>query len=154
MRSVIVCGVDESAGGRDAARVARGLADLTAAPLVLVHVVGLAEEVLTGAMLIAELARTAELGEVEGRVPVGLPAERLAEIADAEHAAFLVVGSRGLGRLGAAFLGSVSAELVGLAPCPVLVVPPGAADGTSARAAAAALECSHPSLSRSGRGSA
>jgi nucleotide-binding universal stress UspA family protein len=37
----------------------------------------------------------------------------------------IVVGSRGRGRFKAAFLGSVSNSLVGVARCPVLIVPPG-----------------------------
>jgi nucleotide-binding universal stress UspA family protein len=40
----------------------------------------------------------------------------------------IVVGSRGRGRFKAAFLGSVSNSLVGVARCPVLIVPPGAAE--------------------------
>jgi nucleotide-binding universal stress UspA family protein len=39
-----------------------------------------------------------------------------------------VVGSRGRGSLTAALLGSVSRQLVSLAPCPVLVVPPRAGE--------------------------
>jgi nucleotide-binding universal stress UspA family protein len=56
---------------------------------------------------------------------VGLPAERLADLADDEDAELIVVGSRGRGRFKASFLGSVSNSLVGVARCPVLVVPPG-----------------------------
>jgi nucleotide-binding universal stress UspA family protein len=40
----------------------------------------------------------------------------------------IVVGSRGRGAFKAAFLGSVSSSLVGVARCPVLIVPPGAAE--------------------------
>jgi nucleotide-binding universal stress UspA family protein len=40
----------------------------------------------------------------------------------------IVVGSRGRGRFKAAFLGSVSNSLVGVARCPVLIVPPAAAE--------------------------
>ncbi|MGH3062673.1 MAG: universal stress protein, partial [Gaiellaceae bacterium] len=39
----------------------------------------------------------------------------------------IVVGSRGRGAFKAAFLGSVSNSLFGVARCPVLIVPPGAA---------------------------
>jgi nucleotide-binding universal stress UspA family protein len=53
----------------------------------------------------------------------GDPAECLADAADDEHAKLIVVGSRGLGAFRAAFLGSVSNALVGIARCPVLVVP-------------------------------
>lgn len=136
----VVCGVDQSQAGGDAARVARVLARLVAAPLVLVHVVDRPDEVVDGARLLARIAHDAELGEVERRVAVGVPAEQLAEAADAERAAFLVVGSRGLGPMRAAFLGSVSMQLVGLAPCPVLIVPPGAAAAFSAAADAAPVQ--------------
>ena len=64
--------------------------------------------------------------DAERRVVVGLPAERLADLADDEDAELIVVGSRGRGRFKAAFLGSVSNSLVGVARCPVLIVPPGA----------------------------
>jgi nucleotide-binding universal stress UspA family protein len=37
----------------------------------------------------------------------------------------IVVGSRGRGAFRAAFLGSVSSDLIGVARCPVLVVPKG-----------------------------
>jgi nucleotide-binding universal stress UspA family protein len=36
----------------------------------------------------------------------------------------IIVGSRGRGAFKAAFLGSVSNELIGVVRCPVLVVPP------------------------------
>jgi nucleotide-binding universal stress UspA family protein len=62
----------------------------------------------------------------ERRVEVGRPAVKLAAVATEEHADFIVVGTRGRGRLSSAVLGSVSRELLSHAPCPVLVVPPGA----------------------------
>ena len=49
----------------------------------------------------------------------------------------LVVGSRGYGPLRRALLGSVSTELVGTAPCPVVVVPRGAGIPSEVEAAAA-----------------
>lgn len=42
---------------------------------------------------------------------------------EAEHAALVVVGFRGLGLVSAALLGSVSTYLLRYAPCPVAVVP-------------------------------
>ena len=83
------------------------------------------EQEEAGARLLERIAIAAGLGDVEQRVAVGLPAERLADLADDEHAEFIVVGSRGRGRFKAAFLGSVSNSLVGVARCPVLIVPPG-----------------------------
>lgn len=57
---------------------------------------------------------------------IGLAAERLADLADEEDAGLIVVGSRDRGAFRAAFLGSVSTSLIGVARCPGLVVPPGA----------------------------
>jgi nucleotide-binding universal stress UspA family protein len=81
-----------------------------------------------GARLLEEIAADHGLVDVERRVVVGFPAERLADLADDEDAELIVVGSRGRGRFKAAFLGSVSSSLVGVARCPVLIVPPGAAE--------------------------
>jgi nucleotide-binding universal stress UspA family protein len=81
-----------------------------------------AAEALVDEMVVAE-----GLAEAERRVAVGFPAERLADIADEERADLIVVGSRGRGPFKAAFLGSVSNDLIGMARCPVVVVPRGAA---------------------------
>jgi nucleotide-binding universal stress UspA family protein len=81
-----------------------------------------------GARLLEEIAAEHGFGDAERRVVVGFPAGRLADLADDEDAELIVVGSRGRGRFKAAFLGSVSNSLVGVARCPVLIVPPGAAE--------------------------
>jgi nucleotide-binding universal stress UspA family protein len=74
------------------------------------------------------MAEQARLEQAERRVVSGFPAERLADLADEENAELIVVGSRGRGAFKAAFLGSVSTSLIGVARCPVLVVPPGATE--------------------------
>jgi nucleotide-binding universal stress UspA family protein len=81
-----------------------------------------------GARLLQRVASNAGLVDAERRVAIGHPAERLADLADEEDADLLVVGSRGRGALKAAFLGSVSYNLVGVARCPVLIVPPGVSE--------------------------
>lgn len=58
---------------------------------------------------------------VDRAVAIGRTAQALAEEARRLSATLLVVGSRGLGTIAATLLGSVSAELVDIAPCPVLV---------------------------------
>jgi len=145
----IVCGVDGSPDSQAAIGVAARLAERLGARLVLAHVVEVAlvsyaaiggaggiapgpmipalrdEQEEAGARLLKRIAVAVGLGDAEQRVAVGLPAERLADLADDENAELIVVGSRGRGRFKAAFLGSVSNSLVGVARCPVLVVPPG-----------------------------
>jgi nucleotide-binding universal stress UspA family protein len=149
MSRSIVCGVDDSDGARAASRVASTMASRLAYRLVLVHVAEvpiapadyggyldivrisvpadekaeLEQGALNMMMQIADEERLVECGQ---RVVFGVPAERLAELADEEEADLIVVASRGRGALRSAFLGSVSHELIGLARCPVLVVPPDA----------------------------
>ena len=59
---------------------------------------------------------------VETRVELGMPAERIAEIAGDEHADQVVVGSHGRRGFERFLLGSIAERVVRLAPCSVLVV--------------------------------
>jgi nucleotide-binding universal stress UspA family protein len=56
-----------------------------------------------------------------GTVLVGRPASAIVEVAERTFADLIVVGSRGRGVISSMLLGSVSAEVVDHAPCPVLV---------------------------------
>ncbi len=151
MDTSIVCGVDGSPDSDAALAVAARMADRLGAKLVLAHVAApvpmetahagrfggmsmagpvvayeqTAAQEENGVRLLEQAAREADVA-AELRVEAGLPAERLADIADDEGAELIVVGSRGRGAFKAAFLGSVSSSLVGIARCPVLIVPPGA----------------------------
>lgn len=152
----ILCGVDGSENARAALLVAVQLSGQLGLRLVVAHVVpaavptsrfGLAgrppelpavdAELAAGERLLEQVVGEAGLAGVERRVVYGFPADRLADLADEEGAELVVVGSRGRGALKAAFLGSVSTELIGVARRPVLVVPPGAADAASAATAGA-----------------
>ena len=73
--------------------------------------VGEAVAVLTKAGLIARRL-----------VLTGRPATLIVDVASDFRAELVIVGSRGLGPLASMLLGSVSAEVVDHAPCPVLVV--------------------------------
>ena len=150
MPGTIICGVDGSHDSRAALNVAAGLAERLGTRLVLAHAVeyaripydaavplgglapqvGIAERHETdeeaGERLLEHVAFQSGLEQAGRRVVIGDPAERLAELADDEGAELIVVGSRGRGAFKAAFLGSVSNSLVGVARCPVLIVPPGA----------------------------
>jgi nucleotide-binding universal stress UspA family protein len=58
----------------------------------------------------------------EMRIEHGDPSTEILRVADDLGADLIVVGSRGLGRLGRLMLGSVSRDVVAGAPCPVMVV--------------------------------
>lgn len=145
----IICGVDGSPESLHALRTAANLARRLDARLVAAHVadpigatfaydgVGsaaglgrtpvLVEREAAGAILARSLV-DADADIAEQRVLSGNPAESLADIADEEAAMLIVVGSRGRGAFKTAFLGSVSNSLIGIARCPVLVVPQGAVE--------------------------
>jgi nucleotide-binding universal stress UspA family protein len=145
----IVCGVDETQHARFALLTAERFARKLGVRLVVVHVaehviqpsafmnsntVRLAtqdhRETLAGLDLVKRVIRDEGVSNAEAKALHGDPAECLADVADEERAEMIVVGSRGLGAFKAVFLGSVSNALIGVARCPVLVVPPGAtADG-------------------------
>ena len=150
MSRPIVCGVDGSPDSVAALKVAAQFADRIQSPLILAHVgelvhvpyaasypfggtagpLAVAEEIESEEdvteRLLDQAAVEAGVVDPDRRHRVGHPAERLAEIADEEDAELIVVGSRGRGAFKAAFLGSVAYSLVGIARCPVLIVPSGA----------------------------
>lgn len=153
IRRSIVCGVDGSPESQAALAVAARLADRLDLRLVVAHVaepphvpyaaaapfggvesgqVAVEQEIererVAAQRLLDDLVAAARLAEVERRIAVGLPAERLAELGDDESAELIVVGSRGRGALQTAFLGSVSKSLVGIARCPVVIVPRGSSE--------------------------
>jgi nucleotide-binding universal stress UspA family protein len=144
MDGSIICGVDGSNESRVALRVAAQLSGQLGLRLIVAHVSQAATfapaygstPVLTkatgadlraGEELLEQVALDEGLTEAALRSLYGLPSERLADLGDEEGARCIVVGSRGRGAFKAAFLGSVSRDLIGVARCPVLVVPPGAA---------------------------
>ncbi|MCZ7589930.1 MAG: universal stress protein [Gaiella sp.] len=140
----IVLGVDGSDASLEAGRVAIALDRRLGRGLRVVHAYTLRR--IPGASAVPEARE--ELAEVDER----RAAEVLAGVADVLHlpgdaietvrdgsepaalvalardldAALIVVGSRGLGAVRAALLGSFSTSVVAEAPCPVIVVPPGA----------------------------
>jgi nucleotide-binding universal stress UspA family protein len=134
----IICGVDESESAKGAARVARELSARLRLRLVFVRVV---DHGTHGGKIAAIAARLHNLAdgapEVDGGahwlVDVGHPADRLVAAAEEENAVLIVVGSSGPR---SSLLGSISADVSRRAPCPVVVVAPGAdrslANGTLA----------------------
>ena len=156
-RSSIVCGIDGSRDARVALRLAAQLSPQLGARLVVAHVVqpqvaspglgptgrqlsGVPLEALlaSGQALVERVLEEERLADAERRVVLGFPADGLADVADEEAAQLIVVGSRGRGAFKAAFLGSVSKDVIGVARCPVLVVPPAAAAAVGGNAEMAA----------------
>jgi nucleotide-binding universal stress UspA family protein len=155
MNGSIICGVDGSPHAQAAVKVGKDLAEALGSTLILANVaahshVGSASAFpfggTFGQIVVAErveaderaalelldrVALATAVPDAERRVVFGDPAEALAELADEENGELIVVGSRGRGAVKAAFLGSVSNSLVGVARCPVLVVPCGAVEALS-----------------------
>jgi nucleotide-binding universal stress UspA family protein len=61
-------------------------------------------------------------GEIHTEILEGTPAEAILEVAKTRDVNLIVMGSRGLGRLAGALLGSQSQKVVQHATCPVLIV--------------------------------
>jgi nucleotide-binding universal stress UspA family protein len=61
-------------------------------------------------------------GEVHTEILEGAPAEAILDVAKTRKSDLIVMGSRGLGRLTGALLGSQSQKVVRHASCPVLIM--------------------------------
>ena len=61
-------------------------------------------------------------GEIHTEILEGPPAEAILDVAKTRKSDLVVMGSRGLGRLSGALIGSQSQKVVQHAPCPVLIV--------------------------------
>lgn len=128
MNGSIICGVDDSESAKGAARVARGLSTQLGSRLVFVRVVdrGSADEEISAvAARLQQLTASATEVDCSAQwlVEVGHPADRLVAVAEKEAASLIVVGSTGPR---SSLLGSISADVSRRAPCPVVVVAPGA----------------------------
>jgi nucleotide-binding universal stress UspA family protein len=156
MDGSIICGIDDSPDSRLVVKAAGDLARRLSARLFVAHVIadvrdpvppgtayapmarpplettesarGPDADVKAAEALLEHVTLEADVDGAELRVLRGDPAHGLADLAQAEGAGLIVVGSRRRGPFKAAFLGSVSNGLVGLAGCPVLVVPRGVAE--------------------------
>ncbi len=128
---LIVAGYDGTpeAGGAlsEAARLARSL-DARLKLVAAVPPTAGPSHALRFEQLLADAARRSSAAEVELEPALvrGNPVPVLAE--QCIEADILVLGSRGRGRARRALLGSVSAAIVRMAPCPVMVVPRSAAE--------------------------
>jgi nucleotide-binding universal stress UspA family protein len=69
------------------------------------------------------LARSRSASRIERAIMSGDPASRILEAAQRNHAGFIVMGKRGLGRLAGLLMGSVSQKVSALADCACITVP-------------------------------
>jgi monovalent cation/proton antiporter MnhG/PhaG subunit len=140
----IVVGVDDSDAALEAARVALALDSGLELGVRLVH--GYASRPVAGgsttpevreafehtdeqraAQLLAEVATEVGIpGEATEPLRDGSEADALIAFARNQDAGLIVVGTRGRGAVRSALLGSFSQSILAGAPCPVVVVPPGA----------------------------
>jgi nucleotide-binding universal stress UspA family protein len=128
MTGSIICGMDDSESAERALRVARALAVTLGRRIVLVRVVepgSPVEEIDAIAERFQQRTETEALADTVALwlVDVGHPVDRLVAAAVDEVASLIVLGSHGAR---SSLLGSISAEVSRRAPCPVVVVPPGA----------------------------
>ena len=133
----VVVGVDGSDAGSAVIDAAGRLSASTGATLVLVHAaemthgrtaphhepVKVGEEVLSGAATTVKALGGHVADLIDEEVGLKGPAGVLDEVAVAQHADLIVVGTRGHGVWAGAVLGSVSQRLLHNPPCPVLVIP-------------------------------
>jgi nucleotide-binding universal stress UspA family protein len=130
--SCVVVGVDASPESLAAVEWAVELAKKFGGRVVAVHAVGLLEgqhlrpHPDVGATVTAARALHGEHADVDVDTIYqdGVPAEIITHVAEEEHAALIVVGSRGIGRA-THLLGSTSEAVLARASVPVLIVPAG-----------------------------
>lgn len=115
----LVVGCDDSPACEAAARFALALARRTGARVTLVHVDRPGSP--TDAGWARRLRELDPAVDATVRQESGDPADVLMAVAEEEAADLLLAGSHGAGRLRGAVLGSVSATLLGHAPCSVMV---------------------------------
>jgi nucleotide-binding universal stress UspA family protein len=140
MAGTIVCGVDGSSAAGAATRAAADLSARLGLRLVLVAVTdavpaGNRVEAAAArrawdraqALLDRTVAEQALGGRAERRHEVGDPAERLARVAAEERADLIMIGVRRPRRFRTGMRPELAAELAAASPCPVVVVPEGAA---------------------------
>ncbi|QMW66220.1 universal stress protein [Mumia sp. ZJ1417] len=129
----ILVGSDGSAGARRALHWAMTEADLRGAAVRVVVTVdstrSSVETIADGERIAAETAEVAALHDGDAEVTVGvhkgMPVDVL--LSEAAGAQMLVIGSHGTSSIRHNALGSVSDVLARTAPCPVVILPMGAA---------------------------
>jgi nucleotide-binding universal stress UspA family protein len=150
MFKTIVWATDGSENAGRSLAYAKALAEGPGTSLVVLHVVqritnsratGLTANVDEGQVkeevkqVVAELAAEGVNASLKVVDELGAqPAHLIADAAREAGADLIVMGTRGHSVIGGLLLGSVTQRLLHVAPCPVLVVPPGSSATTAATA--------------------
>lgn len=136
MKKILVA-IDGSPAAAHAAQLALEIAGPAGAEVLLVHVVPPAfvpaevpfgvtpwteEAVKAGERLLEETVKSLGDPKVKTVNLVGSPAERIADLAEQEHADLVVVGSKGRGAVSRMLIGSVTDRIVHICKKAVLVV--------------------------------
>lgn len=134
----VVVGIDSSANARRAMVAAGHHARATGAALIVVHALGLTEEIdgrrvpthdhhdeiAESVDRCCDALREEGHDDFEVRLIDGPPVDVVLRVAEAEGASTIVVGRRGAGGRPELRLGSTAHQIVEHAHCPVLVIPP------------------------------
>jgi nucleotide-binding universal stress UspA family protein len=140
-RSSVVIGIDGSSRSVETVRLARELADRLRARLVLVHALDAPAGLLTSTEAEAAAAAVGILTSIDAegeiRVEWGSASLALESVAWEEGAQLIVLGTRDIGALRAAALGSVTSELLRFTRHPLVVLPERARRETPSRERAA-----------------
>lgn len=128
MNGAIICGIDDSESAKGAARVARALSNELDARVIFVRALDRKAGDADVTAIAKRLERlSAGVNGADGgdgwSIEAGHPSDALVAAAKKAQASLIVVGSTGPR---SSLLGSVSADVSRRAPCPVIVVPPGA----------------------------
>jgi nucleotide-binding universal stress UspA family protein len=125
-RAGVICGLEGSVRGDAAVAAAIQVAERAQLELTFVHATTApgSPAAVPGAGIAVPVEPAVS---ASARVAAGTPADVLRRVAKEQDAALIVVGTRNRGRFARILLGSVSASLMASAPCPVMVVPSGAA---------------------------
>jgi nucleotide-binding universal stress UspA family protein len=139
MYKKILLATDGSENARRAAKEAAGLAKELSSEIIIAYISGnppsqskMAKAHFDVHSILQEDAKdsvsdTIRLFESEGltytlKVAIGDPAGEIIGIAEKENADLLIIGSRGLGTIKSAVIGSVSQKVAHQAKCPVMIV--------------------------------
>jgi nucleotide-binding universal stress UspA family protein len=134
----VVVGIDNSANARRAMVAAGHHAATTGVDLIVVHAVGLTEEIdgehvpshdhhdeiAAHVDQCCDALRDEGIDDFDVRLIDGPPVDVVLRTAEAEGASAIVVGRRGIGGRPELRLGSTAHQIIEHARCPVLVIPP------------------------------